>query len=319
MLERADPALPPGIDPADGAIAARLAPVPLPADADPGAVAAAITRAAGSSFGPGMRALPAPRRRAMWALYAFARVIDDIADEPMAGATRTALLDAWRGEIAALYAGRPVSAIGRALAPSVEAYGLPREEFLLLIEGMAWDAEGPIVAPDMARLRGYTRRVAGSVGLLSMRNFGAWQGARSARFALALADALQLTNILRDVAEDAVRGRLYLPAEMLARHGVPADPARIVEASGLPGLCRDLSRLARAEFDAARAALPGHDRVAVVPALMMLGVYEATLNGLEDAGFAPLPRTRLSRRAKIAAALVGAVAPSATRRDPVSA
>ncbi|MEO1365765.1 MAG: squalene/phytoene synthase family protein, partial [Acidobacteriota bacterium] len=131
-----------------------------------------------------------------------------------------------------------------ALLPAVRDYALPQAEFLMLIEGMEMDAEGPIVAPTMSELRGYTRRVAGAVGLISMRIFGAWRGALSARFALALADALQLTNILRDVAEDTMRGRLYLPAEMLARHNIAPDPATVLQAPALPDLLGEIGQLA---------------------------------------------------------------------------
>ncbi|MEM6487744.1 MAG: squalene/phytoene synthase family protein [Pseudomonadota bacterium] len=287
---------------------------PAPTDADAAAVAAAITKAAGSSFGPGMRALPAPRRRAMWAFYAFSRVIDDIADEPMPDAARAMLLDAWRREVAAAFAGRAQSGVGQALMPSVSAYALPIEEFRLLIDGMEMDAAGPIVAPPMATLRAYTRRVAGAVGMVSMRIFGAWQGPLSARFALSLGDALQLTNIVRDVAEDASRGRLYLPAEMLARHAIPAEPAAAAAHPALPVLLAELSTLARAEFDAARAAIAGHPRRALTPALMMLGVYEATLNRIEQRGFAPTPRVRLGKIAKLRAALAAVVSPAAHRQ-----
>ncbi|MGF1552919.1 MAG: squalene/phytoene synthase family protein [Paracoccaceae bacterium] len=299
----------------DGGWPTALAPLaPLPFEGDARARAAAITRAAGSSFGPGMRALPKARREGMWALYAFARVIDDVADEPMDENVRARLLAAWRDEIDALYEGRARSAIGRALDGPVAAFALPRREFLLLIEGMEIDATGPVVAPPMADLRAYTRRVAGTIGCLSMRIFGAWRGAVSERFALALADALQLTNILRDVAEDAERGRLYLPAEMLEHHAIPPDPAAVARHPRLPALSRDLARLARAEFDAARAALPAHSRHRLMPALMMLGVYEATLNRLAGRGFAPEPRVRLSKPAKLAAALAAVAHPAAFRR-----
>ncbi|MEL6766378.1 MAG: squalene/phytoene synthase family protein [Pseudomonadota bacterium] len=299
-------------DGAQMALTERLAPLPA-GNADPAAAVAAITHAAGSSFGPGMRALPKPRREAMWALYAFARVVDDIADEEMPLAERRRLLGLWRAEIAALYAGRPRSLIGLALAGPVAAYDLPEREFLLLIEGMEMDAEGPVVAPSMDRLRAYTRRVAGTIGMLSMRNFGAWRGALSERFGLALADALQLTNILRDVAEDAAIGRLYLPAELLDRHGMPHEPAAAAHHPALPALSGELAQLARAEFDAARAAIPGHSRVALTPALMMMGVYERVLNGLVARQFAPGPRFSLSKGQKLAAAFTAVLSPAALR------
>ena len=176
-----------------------LAPLPAPKGTNPQRVVDAITAQAQTSFATGMRVLAKPRRDAMRAVYAFARVIDDIADEDWPLAEKHRLLDDWCAEIGRLYDGKPVSAIGQALALPVARYKLPRAEFLMLIEGMEMDADGPIVAPPMTRLRAYTRRVAGAVGVLSMRIFGAWIGSQSERAALALGDAFQLTNILRDV------------------------------------------------------------------------------------------------------------------------
>lgn len=290
-----------------------LAPLPAPG-VDPDAEAERITRAAGSSFGPGMRILPEPRRRGMWALYAFSRIIDDIADEDWPLADKHRLLDDWRAEIRRLYAGSPVSPVGRALLPAVGQFGLPREEFLLLIDGMQMDADGPVVAPPMATLRAYTRRVAGAVGMLSMRIFGAWRGEVSERFALSLADALQLTNILRDVEEDAGLGRLYLPRELLLRHRMPMVPAEVPGHPALPALAADLGALARADFDMARAAIPGHGRRSLAPALLMMGAYEATLNRMAAAGWQRPGPARMGRGAKLAAGLACLAAPSALRR-----
>lgn len=289
---------------------------PLPArGADAGAAVAAITRASGTSFASGMRVLSRPRREAMWALYAFSRVIDDIADEDWPLAEKHRLLDDWRAEIGRLYQGQPVSAIGQALAAPVERYALPEDEFLALIEGMQMDADGPIVGPPMEDLRRYTRRVAGAVGLLSMRIFGAWRGAPSERFALALADALQFTNILRDVEEDAAMGRVYLPREMLARHGVPTDAKSVPGHPGLVPLGREFGRLARAEFDAARAEIPAHGRLTLMPALLMMGAYERYLNRLSANGFRRDRAVTLSKAAKLMAGLRCFIAPASLRRD----
>lgn len=189
----------------------------------------------GTSFAAGMAILPRPRRAAMHAIYAFCREVDDIADdERMSAGEKHARLDEWRREIDRLYAGRPALPAGVALLEPVRAYDLPKNEFLMMIEGMEMDADGPIVAPSFDRLFAYTRRVAGAVGLLSMPVFGAPKGAASDRFALALGDALQLTNILRDVAEDAKIGRVYLPAELLERHGAPMGPQAIADVLASP-------------------------------------------------------------------------------------
>lgn len=290
---------------------------PKPFSGDPAAEVARITAASGTSFGPGMRILSRPRREAMWALYAFSRVIDDIADEDWPVSEKHRLLDAWRAEIARLYAGTPVSHVGKALLGPVQRYDLPQAEFLLLTEGMQMDADGPIVAPPMAELRAYTRRVAGAVGMLSMRIFGAWRGVPSARFALSLGDAFQLTNILRDVEEDAAVGRLYLPREVLDRHGLPHRPADAAAHPSLPNARADLGRLARAEFDAARAQIPALPRLALSPALMMAGVYESYWNRLANMGWRSPGRVRLSTGEKLLGGLLCLMSPSALRRDNV--
>ncbi|MBY0423146.1 MAG: squalene/phytoene synthase family protein, partial [Parvularculaceae bacterium] len=171
----------------------------------------------GTSFAAGMRILSKPRRDGMYAVYAFCREVDDIADATTDVVEKRLGLAAWRSEIDRVYQGRPQFPTGVALVEPVRAFGLDRQEFILMIEGMEMDAEGPVVAPTMERLLAYTRRVAGSVGMLSMPIFGAPKGEASNRFAQALGDALQLTNILRDVGEDAIIGRLYLPKELLEK------------------------------------------------------------------------------------------------------
>jgi squalene synthase HpnD len=279
---------------------ADLLPAPAPPELDPAELASAITRASGTSFGPGMAILPRARREGMHAVYAFCRMVDDIADGPFAPADKHRALAAWGEEIGQLYAGRPQSAVGRALQPAVAAFALPEAEFRLMIEGMAMDADGPIVAPQRERLASYTRRVAGSVGALSMRIFGAWTGDVSDRFALALGDAFQLTNILRDIESDAAIGRLYLPCEMLKRHRIPDDPAHVARHPALPALCRELGAEARACYDEARRLARRHSRVRLAPALVMMGAYEAYLDRMEALGFQPpLPEPLLGRREKL--------------------
>jgi len=286
-----------------------LGPLPAPQGTDPQVIVAAITARARSSFANGMRMLPKPRRQGMWALYAFSRVIDDIADEDWPLADKHRLLDAWRAEIDALYEGHPQSAVGRALAEPVRRWDLPKGEFLALIDGMQMDADGPIVAPPMAELRRYTRRVAGAVGMISMRIFGAWRGEVSQRFALALADAFQLTNILRDVEEDAAIGRLYLPRETLEAVGIPLDPTEAAAHLRLPEACGELGRLARVEFDTACALIPAHSRRALTPALLMMGVYAGYLRQMEAAGFRRDVRVRLSGGQKLWQGLLCVAAP----------
>ena len=252
-----------------------------------------IVMAAGSSFAAGMRVLPRVRREAIHAIYALCRVVDDIADGEAPGADdphrRAAQLDAWEAELGWVFAGNPRTAIGAEIARAIEHHDLPREEFLLILEGMRMDAED-IVAPSADKLAAYVRRVAGTVGVLSMRCFGAWRGAPSERFALNLARGLQLTNILRDVEEDARRGRLYLPRHTLGDAGVPPEPLAAAAHPNLPRARAALGAEAREAFDIARQEIPAHPRARILPALLMMGPYERLLARMETDWTRPPPR-----------------------------
>jgi phytoene synthase len=262
----------------------------------PDAAIAARVAKAGTSFYWAMRLLPPPRRHAMFAVYAFCREVDDIADEPGTLAEKRAELEAWRGEIAALYAGNPTRPIARALLAPVHDYGLRREDFLAVIDGMAMDAETEIRAPSLAALDLYCDRVASAVGRLSVRVFGDASPAAD-RVAFALGRALQLTNILRDLAEDGTRGRLYLPRELLERHGVPTDdPAAALAHPGLDGVCRALAATALQRYAEAEAAMAECDRKAMRPAAVMGAVYRATLERLMRRGW-----TRVEERVSLPA------------------
>ena len=251
-----------------------------------------IVSGSGSSFRAGMRVLPAPRRRAILAVYAFCRVVDDVVDTPGPEAEKRAGLDAWEAELALVREGRAQTPVGREIAHAARAYDLPLDEFALVLEGMRMDLDG-MVAPDAARLDAYVRRVAGAVGILSMHVFGAWRGEASRRFALSLAEALQLTNILRDVEEDAGLGRIYLPAELLAETGIAPCPDTIAHAPGLPEARRRLARRARAAYGEAAREIGAHSRLRIAPALLMMGPYERMLRQIEtDAHRAPAPRAR---------------------------
>ena len=286
-----------------------LSPAPLAAGTSPQEVVDRITGAAKSSFSLGMKLLSRPRRAAMRAVYAFCRVVDDIADGDLPAERKRELLADWRAEIERLYAGNPQSAIGQALLVPVADYGLPKSEFVGMIDGMQMDADGPLVAPPLEELRLYTRRVAGTVGMLSMRIFGAWKGDVSERFALALADALQLTNILRDVEEDAGIGRLYLPCEVLDAAQASHDPAAIAKDPNLRVARAEIGTMARLEFRTARGLIPAHGRLSLAPALAMLGVYEGYLDRMEASGWARHPASmgkfEKLRRGLMAAAFAG--------------
>ncbi len=243
-----------------------------------------IVAASGSSFAFGMRIMTQHRRRAVRAVYAFCRIVDDIADGDMPGSHdpgfRAASLDAWEEEIMRAYDGLPRTAVGAELARAIDRHQLPQAEFLLLIDGMRMDADR-VIAPSDEKLAAYIRRVAGSVGLLSMRCFGAWQGETSERFALALARGLQLTNILRDTDEDARLGRLYLPRHVLEATGLPADPAAALHHPAMPRARAMLGVEARTAFTEAALEIPAHSRARLLPALLMMGPYERLLTRME--------------------------------------
>ncbi|MDE2574234.1 MAG: presqualene diphosphate synthase HpnD [Rhodospirillales bacterium] len=259
-----------------------------------------IVRAAGTSFHRGMAILPPPRRQAMYAIYAFCRIVDDIVDEPGPFAPKRPLLDAWRARIAALYHGAADDAVTRELRRAVQSYGLRQEDFSAVIDGMAMDAEHDIVAPGLAELDLYCDRVAAAVGRLSVRAFGD-ASPMADRVAHELGRALQLTNILRDIKEDAERGRLYLPAEFLAAEGVPADAAAALAHPALGRVCDRLAGLAQAHFREAHAAMRACDRRAMRPARLMGATYAAILRRLARRGWRRLDvPVKLSKVEKIA-------------------
>jgi squalene synthase HpnD len=255
--------------------------------------------AAGTSFYWAMRMLPRERRDGMYAVYAFCREVDDIADD-WPEAERAAGLAAWHDEIEAVYAGEPRHLIARALAPPVARFALRKSDFHQVIDGMEMDAAETIRAPDLATLDLYCARVAGAVGHLSVHVFGD-PGEAAHQAADALGRALQLTNILRDLAEDAERGRLYLPRELLDRHGIHSDdPAVVLRHPTLPAVCRDLAALALQHFAAAEAAMARAARRAMRPAAVMGAFYRAMLDALIVAGWRdPATRVSLSKSRKL--------------------
>ena len=244
----------------------------------------AIVRAAGTSFHRGMRILPAERRQAMFGIYAFCRMVDDIADEAGPLADKLARLGGWRERVAELYRGREDGSVTRVLLAAVRRFDLRQEDFLAVIDGMQMDAETAIVAPELATLDLYCDRVASAVGRLSVRAFGDDSPAAD-RVAHSLGRALQLTNILRDLAEDAARGRLYLPREWLDEAGVPHDPNAALAAPGLPLVCARVAGLAHEHFRAADDAMRLCDRQAMRPARLMGATYAALLGRLERRGW----------------------------------
>ena len=251
-----------------------------------------IVKSAGTSFYRGMRVLPPDRRHAMYAIYAFCRLVDDIADDDDDFATKLPRLNAWRDRVARLYSGQSDGPVTRILATAVPRFELRQEDFIAVIDGMQMDCETVIAAPDLATLDLYCDRVAAAVGRLSVRAFGD-PSPPADRVAYSLGRALQLTNILRDLQEDAERGRLYLPREWLDAAGVPHDPTAALDAPGLPRVCERVAALAHEHFRAAADAMRQCDAKAMKPARMMGATYAAILTRLERQGWSR-PHDRVS-------------------------
>jgi phytoene synthase len=250
-----------------------------------------------------MRILPREQREAMFQIYSFCRQVDDIADSDGPRPERLAALQQWRDDIDALYAGHPPARL-REYVPSVRKFDLQREDFLAIVDGMEMDVPQDIRAPDLATLDLYCDRVASAVGRLSVRVFGL---ARDDGILLAhhLGRALQLTNILRDVDEDAAIGRLYLPRESLLHTGITNfDPLKVTADPALPKVCAPLVDRARTHFQKADEVMGRNPRRVVRAPRIMSQYYRAILELLVARGFAsPRAPVRLNKMARIAIVL----------------
>jgi len=244
-----------------------------------------------SSFYAAMRVLPSPRREEMFAIYAFCRAVDDVADGQGDHASRTAALESWRVDIGALFGGAAPARLADLVAP-VRTFALARQDFMAVIDGVAMDACCDIVAPEAVMLDLYCDRVASAVGRLAVRVFGL-PGEDGTALAFHLGRALQLTNILRDVDEDAARGRLYVPRELLRDAGVEHHGlASTLRHPGFPQACMQLARQAQSHFVQANAIMSRHPLALVRAPTLMARVYEALLARMVHRGFAA-PRVRV--------------------------
>jgi squalene synthase HpnD len=259
-----------------------------------------VATASGSSFYAAMRILPQEQREGMFQIYSFCRQVDDIADSDGPREQRLAALQQWRQDIDALYQGDPPARL-RDYARSVQRFGLEREDFLAIVDGMEMDVPQDIRAPDLATLDLYCDRVASAVGRLSVRVFGLPHD-DGILLAHHLGRALQLTNILRDIDEDAAIGRLYLPAESLREAGISStDPLVVAADPALQKVCAPLVDRARNHFAEADAVMARNSRRAVRAPRIMSKYYGTILQLLVARGFAN-PRTpvRLNKMARIA-------------------
>src|SRR6476646_51266 len=258
------------------------------------------TTASGSSFYAAMRILPRAQREAMFQIYSFCRQVDDIADSDGPRPERLAALQQWRDDIDALYQGHPPSRL-QDYAASVKRFGLKREDFLAIVDGMEMDVPQDIRAPDLATLDLYCDRVASAVGRLSVRVFGLPED-DGILLAHHLGRALQLTTLLRDIDEDAGLGRLYLPREGLLHAGITSsDPQKVTAERALPKVCLPLAERAKMHFQKADEIMKRNSRRAVRAPRIMSKYYRAVLELLVARAFAaPRAPVRVAKLAKIA-------------------
>jgi presqualene diphosphate synthase len=267
----------------------------IPVDLSEVRLTPVLRSASGSSFFAAMRVLPAAQRAAVFEIYAFCRAVDDVADRDGGREPRLEELRQWRSAIDAIYAGMP-PAVLRALAQAIRDFNLQREDFLAIIDGMEMDVAADIVCPDSATLDLYCDRVASAVGRLSVRVFG-MPGQDGLTLAYHLGRALQLTNILRDLDEDAAKGRLYLPREALHAAGISSTNGRQVLAHpALAGPCATMVDLARKRFDDANQVLSRYPLSIARSPILMARVYQNILGRLVARGWAaPRRRVRVGR------------------------
>lgn len=255
----------------------------------------ATPRAHGSSFSAAMRIMPKGQREAMFEIYEFCRAVDDIADEEGPREVRIDQLQRWRADIDAIYSGSPARHL-HGLARTVRDYDLQREDFLAVIDGMEMDVVSTIRAPDLATLDLYCDRVASAVGRLSVRVFRMEQQEGLA-LAYHLGRALQLTNILRDLDEDAAIGRLYLPKESLSEANIAAnEPSAVLSSPTIGRACAAVGARAERHFAEADAIMTRNPRHAVRTPRIMAAFYRLILARMMARGWeAPRKSVKLRR------------------------
>ena len=247
------------------------------------------TASSGSSFYHSFRFLPPKKRRAMTALYAFCREVDDVVDESREPEMARATLNGWREEVRRLFHDTPQHPVTRALKPLLDEFDLAEEHFLEIIDGMEMDLD-QVRYETFSQLSLYCYRVASVVGLMAATIFG-YQDRHTLKYAHDLGMAFQLTNILRDIREDALRGRCYLPADEMARYGESLDDitnARMHD--GMKHFLAFQAERARGFYDRAFSQLPEQDRYAQLSGIVMADIYQAVLQRIIDEDYPVLQR-----------------------------
>lgn len=265
-----------------------------------------IVKKSGSSFFWSMRFLPKAKRNAMYTIYAFCRHLDDVVDGEASMEEKLDLIAAWREELNNIYDKKaPVTEIGRKIYKNCMRFKLPKEELAKLIDAISMDIPTPIRAPQMDELYRYCRGVAGVPGSLSLRIFGCKDEQLIADLSDTLGTALQLTNILRDVKEDAQAGRLYIPKELLLKAGITSeDPLSVVVDKNLVVAREELSRIALVNFSRADFLIKRLDKSSARPVRMIERIYRRYFDIMQKRGWEIIsPKPKVSKLQKISIAL----------------
>lgn len=265
-----------------------------------------IVKKSGTSFFWSMRFLPTARRNAMYTIYAFCRHIDDIVDGDTPVAEKMDLLNAWREEMDNIFDKKvPTTEIGRKIYKNCMRFKLPKEEFLRLIDSIGMDVPNPVQAPDLNKFYRYCRGVAGVPGSLTLRILGCKDEKLIDELSTSLGNALQITNILRDVKEDALNNRLYIPKEYLEKAQITAtDPMAAVVDKNLVIAREELARQAKANYDRADKLIPLLDKKISRHVRMIESIYRRYFDMMENRGWEVIsPKPALGKFKKLSLAL----------------
>ncbi len=265
-----------------------------------------IVKKSGTSFFWSMRFLPKAKREAMYTLYAFCRHIDDIVDGDSSIAEKQELLQAWREEMDNIYDKKvPATDIGRKIYKNCMRFKLPKSEFLQLIDSISMDVPNPVQAPNLNDFYRYCRGVAGVPGSLSLRIFGCSDEKMIEELSSSLGNALQITNILRDVKEDALADRLYIPREFLEKADISiTDPKSVITDKNLVFAREELAKIASKDFQKAYELINHLDKKTARPVKMIANIYKKYFDIMQKRGWEVIsPKPTISKFEKLALAL----------------
>lgn len=246
-----------------------------------------MVKKSGTSFFWSMRLLPAAKRNAMYTIYAFFRHIDDIVDGDSEMGEKIELIDAWKEELDNIYDKKaPLTDIGRKIYKNCMRFKLPKSEFLRLMDSISMDLPNPVQAPSLEKFYEYCRGVAGVPGSLSLRIFGCEDEEIIEKLATTLGNALQITNILRDVKDDAMANRLYIPKEFLEKAGIATtDPLSVVVDKNLAVAREELARIASSNFDQAFEIIENLDKKTARPVKAIAYIYKRYFDIMQNRGW----------------------------------